>query len=369
MLNDELYKITENFAIDGNVISAEPYGEGHINTTYKIVTDKVNYILQRINHSLFGNVDALMKNIVSVTEFLKVKIAARGGDPDRETLTVVRTTDGKSFFFDGKEYYRMYVFIENATSYQAVKRPEDFYQTAVAFGNFSNLLAGFDADALYESIPHFHDTAKRYGDFCDAVKKDAAGRVHETEKEIKFVTDRENITSKITAKLADGTIPLKVTHNDTKLNNIMIDDKTGKAVCVIDLDTVMPGSILYDFGDSIRFGCNTAAEDEINTDKVDFDINLFRTFADGYIYSQRETITPAEAENLAFSAILMTFECGMRFLTDYLSGDTYFAIRRDKHNLDRCRTQFRLVEIMERRLDEMNRICREFFEKYTGKIF
>lgn len=364
---ENLVKIASNFDIKGKIKSIEPFGEGHINTTFKVESTEKKYILQKINHNLFKDVKRLMQNIKYVTEYLKEKIKERGGEVERETLTVVPTVDGENFYFDGSSYYRTYIFIEGATCYQTVEKESDFYQTAIAFGNFANLLTDFDASRLYESIPHFHDTVKRYADFIDAVEKDLSGRVSSAREEIKFVTDRKNITGLIVNKLSCGEIPLRVTHNDTKLNNIMIDDKTGKAICVIDLDTIMPGSILYDFGDCIRFGCNTALEDEKDLDKVDFDIELFKTFADGYIYSQRESIKEVEAENLAMSAIIMTYECGMRFLTDYLSGDVYFKIHREGHNLDRCRTQFKLVSVMEKRLDEMNDICKTFYKKYTNK--
>ena len=360
--------IIKNFNIDGNVISVERYGEGHINETYLAVVEEngkeVNYILQKINNSLFTNVEGLMNNIKLVTEYNRNKIIARGGNPDRESLSLVYTKDGNSYYYDAEKdgYFRMYVFITDAVAHQKVTNPDQFYQSAVAFGEFANLLAEFDATKLYEVIPNFHNTVSRFNNFNKSLKADKFDRAKLVQDEIKFVLDREKYCSKIVDLLASGEMPTKVTHNDTKLNNVMLDVVTNKPVAVIDLDTIMPGSICYDFGDSIRFGCNTGAEDEPDLSKVNFDIDLFEYYTKGYLKALGNTVTVCEKNNLAFGAILMTFECGMRFLADYLDGDIYFRTHREGQNLDRCRTQFKLVRDMESRLDEMNKIVDKYFQ-------
>lgn len=348
--------ILEHFYVEGKVVDCVRYGEGHINDTFKATMDvegkELHYILQRINNRLFTDVEKLMRNIELVTEFCRKSVMARGGDPMRECLTLIRTKDGKAYYSDGKDYFRVYVFIENATTYQSVREPRDFYESAVAFGNFANLLAGFDASQLYEVLPDFHNTKVRYANFLRAVEKDECGRKAETEKEIEWVMSHKDLCGKIVDKIAAGEIPLRVTHNDTKLNNVMIDDATGKGIAVIDLDTVMPGSLCYDFGDSIRFGCNSAAEDEPDTSKVHFVFGLYKIYLDGYLSAVGKSITEREKELLPWGAVLMTYECGMRFLTDYLEGDIYFRTQRERHNLDRARTQFKLADEMLSVLDK-----------------
>lgn len=353
----EFEKIYRQFEIEGEYVSCERYGEGHINDTFKLVVNdgekRVNYILQRINNRLFTEVDKLMRNIELVTDFSRKSVIARGGDPMRECLNVVRARDGKSYYTDGKNYFRVYVFIEDATTYQIVRDPRDFYESAVAFGNFANLLAEFDASQLYEVIPNFHNTKARYQNFLKAVKEDKCGRAKEVEKEIEWVVAHADLCGKIVDKIASGEIPLRVTHNDTKLNNVMLDNKTGKGIAVIDLDTVMPGSLCYDFGDSIRFGCNPAAEDEPDLSKVNFRYDLYETYLEGYLSAVGESITEEERKNLPAGAVLMTYECGMRFLTDYLEGDVYFRTVRAGQNLDRAHTQFKLVDDMLKIYDKM----------------
>lgn len=340
-------RIYEQFSINGEYVECNRYGEGHINDTFKLTVNddgkKVNYILQRINNRLFKDVDKLMRNIELVTSFCRKSVEKRGGDPMRECLNVVPTWEGKSYYFDGKNYFRVYVFIENATTYQIVRDSRDFYESAVAFGNFANLLADFDASQLYEVLPDFHNTKVRYKNFLKAVEEDICGRAEEVEKEIEWVKSHSDLCGKIVDKIANGEIPLRVTHNDTKLNNVMIDKVTGKGLAVIDLDTVMPGSLCYDFGDSIRFGCNPAAEDEPDLSKVNFRFDLYETYLKGYLSAVGDSITEEEKKNLPMGAVLMTYECGMRFLTDYLEGDTYFRTTRAKQNLDRAHTQFKLV--------------------------
>ena len=358
--------IISNFDLAGDLVSCERYGEGHINETYLAVLDndgkQTQYVLQKINNKIFTNVDGLMENIRTVTEFNRAKIKERGGNPDRESLSLVYTKDGKAYYHcaecDG--YFRIYKFITDAVAYQVIEKPEHFYQSAVAFGEFANLLSEFDASGLFEPIPNFHNTVNRFANFEKSLKADVMGRAKDVQEEIKFVLDRKEYCSKIVDLLASGKMPTKVTHNDTKLNNVLLDVNTGKPVAVIDLDTIMPGSICYDFGDSIRFGCNPAAEDEKDLSKVNFSIELFEQYAKGYLSALSGGITAIEKENLAFGAILMTYECGMRFLTDYLDGDVYFRVKREEHNLDRTRTQFKLVADMEKVYDQMLAIVNKY---------
>lgn len=357
-------KIISEFNVQGKLISCERYGEGHINETYLATMDNggkpLNYIVQKINTNLFKEYDKLMNNIRLVTEFNRQMISQRGGNPDRESLSIVYTKDNKPYHCFDEGVFRVYKFITNAVAYQVVEKPEHFYQSAVAFGNFANLLAQFDATQLYEILPRFHDTKKRFNDFMNSLKADKYDRAKECKKEIDFFLEREHICGKIVELLQSGEMPTKVTHNDTKLNNVMLDEKTGEPVAVIDLDTIMPGSICYDFGDSIRFGCNPCAEDEKDLSKVNFRIDLFEQYAKGYLSAVGEGATQIEKDHLAWGAILMTLECGMRFLADYLDGDIYFHTKREGQNLDRARTQIKLVADMEKVFDQMNEIIKKY---------
>lgn len=334
----------------------EPYGSGHINSTWLAVHKsadgkEVKNLLQKINNYVFKNPDELMENIVGVTEFLRDKVEEDG------TLTVIPTLDGKNYYLDEFEnYWRVYKFIEEATAYQQIENDNDFYTCGIAFGEFQQMLAEYPAEKLYETIPNFHNTPSRFADFKKALAEDKAGRAKDVQAEIDFVLARESTADAITSKLESGEIPYRVTHNDTKLNNILIDDATGKAKCVIDLDTIMPGAAAYDFGDSIRFGASTGAEDETDLSKISVDTHLFEVFAKGYLATANKFLTPAEKDSLVTGAYLMTLECGVRFLTDHLNGDVYFKIHRENHNLDRCRTQFKLVADMEEKETELRAI-------------
>ena len=349
----------ENLCFEGTFVEEMPWGNGHINDTFLAIfenEDKTTrrYILQRMNKNIFKNPVELMENIVGVTSYLRKIIIENGGEPDRETLNVVPAKDGKTYYVDSTgEYWRGYLYVEGATSYDQVEKIEDFYESAVSFGNFQRLLADYPAETLHETIPNFHNTKVRFATFKKAVEEDIMGRAAEVAKEIQFVLDREEIANYFTDLLEANELPLRVTHNDTKLNNIMMDNATGKGICVIDLDTVMPGLAMNDFGDSIRFGASTAAEDEKDLDKVWCDMELFETYAKGFITGCDGKLTEKEIRLLPMGAKTMTFECGMRFLTDYLQGDTYFKIHRPEHNLDRCRTQFKLVADMEAKWDTM----------------
>lgn len=335
------------FALDGEIVSIEPYGEGHINVTMLVTTTKKRYIMQKMNTKVFTDPDSLMENICGVTQHLSSK--------GIETLNVVPTKDGQPFL-KADACYRVYDFIENTVTYQTVTDREIFKNSGAAFGEFQNYLAEFDASKLTETIKRFHDTPKRFADFKAALQADAFDRAKECQEEIAFILSHENTYGVAMAGLKDGSLPLRVTHNDTKLNNILMDAESGKARAVIDLDTIMPGSMLFDFGDSIRFGASTAAEDEKDLEKVHFDISLFKAYAEGYCAAVKDSITDREAELLPYGAYLMTIECGMRFLTDYLSGDTYFATKYPGHNLVRCRTQIRLASEMEAQETEMKKI-------------
>lgn len=353
------------FSFEGSLEECVVFGSGHINDTHRLTfwTGDTNrhFILQRMNGSVFEKPVELMENISGVTSWLKKKIQENGGDAERETLNLVETREGCPYYQDSSgDYWRVYKFIENATCYDQVKCDNDFYQSAVAFGNFQRLLSDYPADTLHETIENFHNTVDRFEKFQEAVKADVCGRAAGVQEEIRFVTEREALAHTLCDLLEQGKIPLRVTHNDTKLNNIMIDDFTGKAVCVIDLDTVMPGLSVNDFGDSIRFGASTAAEDEKDLNKVCFDLHLYEVYTKGFIEGCAGALTDIETEMLPMGAILMTFECGMRFLTDYLEGDHYFKIHREGHNLDRCRTQFKLVRDMEEMLPEMKAIVQKY---------
>ena len=359
-------KIISNFKINGNVVLAERYGSGHINITVRVVVRdghiEREYVLQRINKNVFKNPHNLMENYVGVTEFLRNKIIASGGDLERESLNVIKSRDDKNYYIDEEgEYWRLILFVSDSISYDKVERPEQFYDSAVAFGNFQNLLADYPADTLYETIPNFHNTPDRFRKLCEAVESDVCGRRSEVEAEIAFAMEREEFINTLETAHKAGKLPLKVTHNDTKLNNVLFDKKTGKALCVIDLDTIMPGYEVNDFGDSIRFGATTALEDETDLSKVNFDIELYELYVKGFIEGAAGRLTDGEIEMLPVSAVMMTLECGMRFLTDYLSGDTYFRISREKHNLDRARNQFKLVTDMEQKMPQM----REIVNKYS----
>ena len=347
--------IIAKFDIDGKVISMDNCGDGHINSTFLAITDKgTKYLLQKINTSVFPHPEDVMDNIVNVTDFLKEK--------GQETLNVIKTVDGELTVWDSEECYRVYDFIENAVTYQLADE-EIFRNAGEAFGKFQKTLSEFDASALHEIIANFHNTPVRYSNFCKSVEKNLSGRLSECGEEVKFVKDRENTYGDIVAGIESGEIPLRVTHNDTKLNNILMDAETKKARAVIDLDTVMPGSMLYDFGDAIRFGASTAKEDEKDLEKVHFDINMFRAYAEGFCGALKDAVTEKEAELLPYSAYLMTMECGMRFLGDFIDGDKYFSVKYPEHNLVRCRTQFRLAEEMENNFDEMKKIIDECVKK------
>lgn len=344
------------FQAGSTVKSALPYGEGHINDTFLIEMTAAphRYILQRINTNVFANPEMLMQNVVAVTEYLQSAIGEQGGNPAEETMTVIPAKDGRAYFTanDGT-VWRMYIFIEKGISFQTAEPPQALAASAKAFGRFAKMLDGFPAAQLHETIPHFHDTPRRLQNLKQALEADACARAAGCGPEIDFVLQREKDCRVLMDLLAAGELPLRVTHNDTKLNNVLIDPDTLRGVCVIDLDTVMPGLIHNDFGDAIRTGATTAAEDERDLSKVEFSLPLYQMYARSYLEELGDILKPKEREMLPWGAKLMALECGMRFLTDHLEGDVYFKTHRPNHNLDRTRTQLKLVQDMEQHWDEM----------------
>ncbi|MBD5458557.1 MAG: aminoglycoside phosphotransferase family protein [Lachnospiraceae bacterium] len=356
----------EQFAVNGRLTERCPYGNGHINDTFLLVYEtpegaKKQYILQRMNHNIFKNPQQLMENVVNVTKYLREMIILQGGEPDRETLNVIKTRDDRNYYQDsGGNYWRMLLFIERTICLEKVESAKDFYDSAVAFGNFQRMLADYPAEKLHETIPNFHNTPSRFLDFQRAVNEDKMGRAAFAKAEIDFALERKADTSVLTALLAGGQLPLRVTHNDTKLNNILFDESSRKALCIVDLDTVMPGLSHYDFGDSIRFGASTGEEDEKDLSRIELDLYLYEVFTKGYLEGCGGRLTDKEIEMLPMGAKLMTYECGIRFLADYLEGDIYFKIHREGHNLDRARTQFKLVADMEAKWDDMRAIVEKY---------
>jgi len=361
-INQEAMRdIVSNFRIGGRMTRAEPYGTGHINDTYAVYFEAApqkRYIFQRINHRIFPDVPRLMENITRVTEHIRGKLErAPGSDRERCTLTVIPVESGASFLETAAgEYWRAYVFVEGASTHDVLKEKRQAFEAAKTFGAFQGLLADLPAPPLHETIPYFHHTPRRMSALKEAVRKDAANRCATAGNEIKFALAREPMTSVVVDMLAKGLLPERVTHNDTKINNVMIDDVSGRGVCAIDLDTVMAGSALYDFGDMVRTAAATSAEDETDLSKAGVDMTLFAELVRGYLESAGSFLNDAERNNLAFSARLITFTIGIRFLTDFLAGDVYFKTHRPNHNLDRARVQFRMVEMMEAREEEMRRI-------------
>ena len=349
---ENIGEILKHFNVSGK---ADPLGNGHINETY-LVKIPGSIVLQKINKNVFRNPPEVMENVKAVTGHLKKKIAESGGDPARETLNFLDTVDGLPYYqTESGEYYRAYVFVDGVKSYEVVESPALLYQAARTFGKFQNRLADFPADTLHEVIPSFHDTRKRFRDFSESVKRNASGRAESARDEIDFILEREADCGIIVDALKSGELPVRVTHNDTKLNNVLFDVQTNEGVCVIDLDTVMPGSLLYDFGDALRFAGSSGAEDEKDLSKICFDLENFEYFTRGFLEAT-PSITEKEQELLPFSVKLMTLECGMRFLADYIDGDTYFKTTYPEHNLVRARTQIKLVADIEQKLGRMKEI-------------
>ena len=363
--NDTIvYEVLEAFDFPATLVGAVRYGQGHINDTFCVVCqpqegDCIRFILQGLSVAAFPRQDELMENFIGITSYLREKVIAEGGDPLRETLSLVKTKDGKDYYTDATgKAWRLTPFIENTDCYQSAT-PELFEAAARAFGRFQYMLRDYPAQTLHEAIVNFHNTEDRFAKFEAALAADKLGRAKEVEAEVKFAMDRKADCSVALQALRDGKLPLRVTHNDTKLNNVLFDRTTGEGICVIDLDTTMPGLSINDFGDSIRFGANHSKEDEKDLSKVNFDIELYEAYTRGFLEGAKGGLTAAELEYLPWGAKLMTLECGIRFLTDYLDGDHYFRIHYPEQNLDRCRTQFKLVADMEAQWEQMHQIVKE----------
>lgn len=367
--NDEkLLKIVDSFPFEGELVEIKPTGSGHINSTFLVTCSDSNmnyqYILQLINPNVFKKPDELMSNVMNVTSFLRNKIILDGGNPERETLTFLYTKDNAPYYKDeNNACWRAYNYIGNCTTFDKVDEPIKMFRSAKAFGIFQKRLADYPIDNLFETIPNFHNTPSRYEAFREAIENNLSGRLDDAKEEIEFALSREADASKLTDMIKAGELPVRVTHNDTKINNVLFDKITNEAFCVIDLDTVMPGLSLYDFGDSIRSGAVTSDEDEKDLDKFNLDIDLYNSYAEGFLSEAAESLTQNEVDNLVFSAKLMTLECGVRFLTDFLNGDVYFKTDYPEHNLVRCRTQFKLVREIEAHYDEMYKTTAELYRR------
>ncbi|MEG1175236.1 MAG: phosphotransferase [Ruthenibacterium sp.] len=354
------------FRIGERTRYVKPFGSGHINDTYAVYTGRdggetLRYVIQRINTDVFKDPRAVMENIFGVTEYLRRRILERGGDAERETLRYLKTQTGENYFEDAEgSAWRCYNYISDSVCLQSVTRPIDFYNSAKSFGSFLRTLENYPADTLHETIEKFHDTRYRYEQLLRALERDVKNRAVSCAPEIAFAKAHKDDCSVLMDLLEAGKLPLRVTHNDTKINNILFDADTGEALCVIDLDTIMPGLALNDYGDSIRFGATTAAEDEPDVSKVHFDINLFEMYTKGYLEAAGDALTDTEKEYLPWGAKLMTLECGMRFLADYLQGDTYFKVEQPLQNLYRARTQFKLVADMEQAWDKMLALVKQY---------
>jgi len=360
--------IIARFAVWGDFVSAQPHGSGHINDTFKVTCNlagqPVHFLLQRINHTIFKNSAALMENIRRVTEHLRGKLRAAGcTEPSRRALTVIPTHGGDACYCDAAgSWWRMYLFIEQAHTVDRVENERQVYEAARAFAQFQRLLADLPPPRLHDTIPNFHNAELRLAALRDAIQRDPCGRVAATRLEIEFVERRAAMCSRLLAQHTRGEIPERITHNDTKINNVMLDEQTQAAVCVIDLDTVMPGLALYDFGDMVRTATAAALEDEPDLGKVFMRPEMFAALARGYL-AEADFLHDAERAELVFSSRLITLVIGIRFLTDHLLGDTYFKIHRSGHNLDRCRTQFKMVASMEAQAEVMERIVADCLKK------
>ncbi len=368
-MEKQIIEVCRAFGIEGDFVEYHVFTDGHINCTYAATFNRdgetEKYLVQAISTVAFKNPAELMENIVGVTEYLRKKIAENGGNPERETLTFLKNKEGEYHHYVGDMCWRIYNFIDNSYTISKIESPEIFENAGRTFGLFQKNLDGFGGK-LHETIKDFHNTPKRFEALVASYDADVVGRAAEVREEYDFALARKEDTGVLIKLHEQGLIPMRVTHNDTKLNNILFDENTGEGVCVIDLDTIMPGFSLYDFGDAIRFGANTTREDDDNLDNVQVSLELFAAFARGFLSACAKELTPAEVEHLAFSAKLMTYECGIRFLKDYLDGDVYFKINKDipTHNLIRARNQFKLVTEMEKHMDEMKAIVAEIYEEY-----
>lgn len=365
--NEIILSVCRLFGINGELVKTKLFTDGHINSTYYAEFNEngetKKYLVQNINIHVFKNQEILMQNVVGVSNFLREKIIQSGGDPDRESLHFLQTKDGAYYFIEGDCCWRIYVFIDKAYTYNLIDSKEIFENAGKSFGKFQCLLNEYPSESLGETIPDFHNTPKRIETLEKSAKADVAKRLSEAQAELEFALQRKDKAKIALDLLASGDIPLRVTHNDTKINNILFDEETKEGICIIDLDTIMPGLSLYDFGDAIRSGASTALEDEKDLSKVSVSLELYESYVKGYLSSCAEALTKAEIENLAYGAWLMTFECGVRFLTDHLDGDVYFRIDYPGHNLVRAKNQFAMAFDIESKLDKMNEITLRLYNE------
>lgn len=367
MTAHDINSIAGQFHIDGNLLDAEPFGSGHINDTYilncKTSGLPVRYILQRINHDIFKNPPEMMENIMRVTAHIR----SRDAENAQRMLTVINTDDATGCYKDpGGNYWRMYNFIEAAVTYDVLDSPKLAYEAARMFGWFQRMLTDLPGAELHETIPDFHNTPKRFEAFKQALEADVCGRAKDVKKEIDFALENAWICDVLLNFVEKGEIPIRVTHNDTKINNVMLDEKTGKGICVIDLDTVMPGLSLYDFGDMVRTATSPTEEDETDLSKIVMQMNLFEQLVKGFAEETHEFLADAEKKHLVFAGKLITFEQYIRFLGDHLAGDVYYKIHRADHNLDRSRTQMKLIQSIVEQQDEMNELAASVWADLAG---
>lgn len=369
MQQHDLESVFANFDIEGKYVRHHFVKVGHINETYLLESTRggtpERFIFQKINHFVFRNPELLMANFEKITRHLRSRLEKiPGRDPERETLNLANSRQGRCFYRTPEgNYWRAYRFVGDTHIINIARHPEQAYEAGRAFGFFQKLLADLPASSLHETIPHFHHTPRRLARFREVLEKDVHSRAEEAGDAVRFVLEREAMTGIVTSALEKGDLPLRITHNDTKINNILFDDGTGKAICIIDLDTTMPGSALYDFGDMVRTTTSFAAEDEQDLSKVKIEMSMFRALADGYIEEGAGFLTEKELDLLVFSGQLITFTIGIRFLTDHLEGDVYFRIHRPGQNLDRARAQFALVRSMEEQSETMEETVRELRKK------
>ena len=369
MVYNDIKHVLRQFQFEGRFRDVQELTSGNINNTYHLFYtlengDTKEYIVQQINTYVFKKPEEVMSNVQRVTEHIERAIARTGRDPSRHVLRLVPAKNGTWMYRDNdNRCWRVYDYISEAIAYDRPEKPEHFMECGRAFGNFQKMLFDFPAEELYETIPNFHNTRKRFYDFVAAVAEDKAGRVRFLEKEIDFFFDRRKMMSQVVDMIERGELPLRVTHNDTKMNNVMLDARTGKGLCVIDLDTVMAGSVLYDYGDAVRFGASTAAEDEPDTSKIALDMDLFRAFTRGFIAEVRDALTEKELMMLPLGIKIMTCELAMRFFTDYIDGDLYFKVRSPEHNLIRAHAQMKLLEDIEAKYDELCAITEELIKE------
>jgi Ser/Thr protein kinase RdoA (MazF antagonist) len=365
-----IQEVVSHFLCTADIDSARAYGSGHINDSYLLKNSfsfQSDYLLQRINHHVFPNVPALMDNMLLVTEHLEKKIRSSGnGDPSKEVMTLIPTVTGAYYYQDSEgSYWRMFVFLSDTRSYDQVRTEKQAYEGGRAFGKFQSMLSDIPPGKLYPVIPDFHNVQYRLAQLEEAISRDARGRLKEVGPELELVRRYETSMQYFQQPEIQAELPIRVTHNDTKFNNVLLD-QNDEAQCVIDLETVMDGYVAYDFGDAIRTIINTAAEDEADRSKIQLNMPLFRAYTQGYLEAARNFLTEAEIRSLMQGVLLLPYMQSVRFLTDYLNGDTYYKTQFEGHNLQRARAQFQLVRMLDANRAEMEAIIREGIQSYKA---